>query len=1031
MSFLIALVAAFETAAVAQTPGAPLRLSFDAGVAADDGAEPLTNTGVRLTPGRTGQAAEFPEGAVLTYPAAPHFDPNQGTLSLWVRPDWDSVNAFGDRFFWGITNPDGGGRIVLGFLGGDGPGAVYFGGDGAIEGLAAKVDWRAGQWHHLMVCWDQAAQCRALYVDGQLRHRLYGAGGLPQKPEAFYVGSLPCVTRWMGVQDGHEADAAIDDLTLSATVDAPDFELVRQAAREDAKAIERNRQSSEQASPAYTSAWERFLEAPTLDGVAQQGVEVTWDELAGMAAPMTKRVPIQARYSSDIIHVQPDLSVALGRANDAFGLGFACGEPFQLPDMYAVTRSLHKGYQPIVESEWKTASCVVNQTALAILPTDEETVTGLEPQIAVVRTVLRNPGGQVRRVPLYVFIGRMHGTQNPNYGPFLASASRWLEPPLDIRVDQATVFVGDKAVLAYRTGSAVQVEAFPEFATHTADPLLPELLRNVVQFTLELRPGETATLDLAIAGAPNFFPARNASLLRDTSFEAALERAETYWDKGLEPGMKLTTPEPRLNDLYRHLLLSCLNNLRKNPERPWHEPFQSPMWEGVWPWECAHMIVPMCAAGYHQELEPALRFFTERQSSVGPYAEPGRKPEGETQSAHGCYTGNFLLRWTCETGSILWAMAAKYRYSGDTVWLNDNKASILAAWDWIQGERARTRQFTDTGAKVPYYGLMPRGRVHDWEGWHYFFFSDVFTWKGMTEMAAAFHEAGLPEAERMTQEAAEYRDCLLEAVAKAQYDDPQTGLPFIPNLVAASEGEYGGLWWADGPSCMFATGLLDARNDERFSAMFDYLERTWGTMIGLTNRMDEPRELGKRNPYWYVNSSERGYFQNFLARGELEKALLVLYSNLAYGLSQDCYQTVERIHVSDANYAPFQPNASGNGRLLDMLRRMVIDDQDQGVLWLLRGCPRRWFVSGQSISIENAPTYYGKMALRTQASEKAVVIDIDPPAGGAPVELRVVLRHPSRNAPQMVTVNGEPAVMEMETVVLSQPQGHQQVVCQY
>ncbi len=1030
MCVLIALLTGLEAASPVQNGGL-LQFSFDAGLLAEDGTEPATNTGVRFTTGRAGQAAEFVKGAVLTYPANARFDASQGSLSMWVRPNWDSVNAYGDRFFWGIANPDGGGRTVLGFLGGDGPGVVYFGGDGAIEGLAAKVDWRAGEWHHLMVCWDQAAQCRALYVDGQLRHRLHEAASLPDQAEVFHVGSLPCVTRWMGVQDGHEADAAIDDLTLSATIDAPGFDLVRQAAREDGKAHERNRLSREQASPACTDAWERFLQSPTLDGVAEQGIEVAWDDLVGMAAPMTKRVPIQPRYSSDIVHVQPDLSIALGRANDAFGIGFACGVPFELPDMYTVTRSLYKGYQPIVLSEWKTASCVVNQTALAILPDDDETVTGLEPRVAVVRITLRNAASEPRRVPLYVLVGRMHGTQNPNYRPFLASASRWLEPPLGLRVDGDAVFVQDRAALAYRTDAPVTVTAHPEFTTDTAEPLFPEALRNVIEFGFELQADETATLNLAVAGAPDFFPPEGVSLLRETSFDEALERAEAYWDKGLEPGMKLNTPEPRLNDVYRHLSLSCLNNLRKNPGRPWHEPFQSPMWEGVWPWECAHMIVPMCAAGYHEELEPTLRFFTERQSGIGPYAEPGRKPEGETKSAYGCYTGNFLLRWTCETGAILWAMAAKYRYSGDTAWLEENKESMLAAWDWIQAERARTRRFTETGDKVPYYGLMPHGRVHDWEGWHHFFFSDVFTWKGMSEMALAFRDAGLPDAGRLLREAGEYRECLIEAVDKAQYVDPETGLLFVPNLVATREGERGGLWWADGPSCMFATGLLDARDDERFDAMFAYLEQTWGTMLGLTNRMDEPRELGKRNPYWYVNCSERGYFQNLLARGEPERALLILYSNLAYGLSQDCYQTAERIHVSDPNYAPFQPNSSGNGRLLDMFRRMVIDDQDPGVLWLLRGCPRRWFAPGQSIAVENATTYYGKMAMHTQAAENTVALDIDPPARGEAVELRVVLRHPSRLAPKTVTVNGVETAAENGVVALVKAEGPQHIICNY
>ena len=116
MCLFVALLAGLS-GVEAHGEAAPVRILFDGGFALENGVAPVRNEGAGLTEGRSGQAASFSEGAVLAYPAAGGFDPNQGTLSLWVRPDWDSVNAFGDRYFWGITNPDGGARIVLGFLG--------------------------------------------------------------------------------------------------------------------------------------------------------------------------------------------------------------------------------------------------------------------------------------------------------------------------------------------------------------------------------------------------------------------------------------------------------------------------------------------------------------------------------------------------------------------------------------------------------------------------------------------------------------------------------------------------------------------------------------------------------------------------------------------------------------------------------------------------------------------------------------------------------------------------------------------------
>jgi hypothetical protein len=806
---------------------------------------------------------------------------------------------------------------------------------------------------------------------------------------------------------------------------------VRFAASEDLKAIRRFEQSRDQAKPAYEQAWDRLNQSPTLDGVAEQQYEARFEDVTGLAAPMSQRVPIQARYYSDVVYVHPDLSIALGRQNESYAVGFAAGDPFQLPDMYAVSRTLHKGYQPAAGSRWEAFDFHIDQTAFTILPRDEETVNGNEKQYTIVRMSVRNTGVAPRLIPLYLLVGLTEGTQNTNYAPFLASASRWMTPPLGLAVDGDTVALGDRTLLTYRANVPTQAEALNDYTTGTADPLLPSTLSNAVRFNLDLKPNETGTVDFVVAGTSALFPADERARMREVTFDDAQARAESYWDRVLTVGMKLTTPESRLNDIYRYLILSCLGGVSKNPERPWHAPYQSPVWEGVWPWECAHMVVPLCSIGYHREMEPTLQFFTERQTGLGAYAEPGRGPEGDIKSTYGCYSGNFLLRWMCETGSVMWAMAEKYRYSHDDEWLKQNKESILAAWDWIQGERARTRRYTNTGEPVAYFGLLPKGRVHDWNDWHHFFFSDTYTWQGMSTMAEAFRTAGFPEAERLVREAGEYRDCLLAAVEKAQYVDPETGLLFVPNLVIREPGEQGGLWWADGPSCMFGTGLLDARTDARFPAMFQYLQQTWGTLAGLTNRMDEPKELGKKNPFWYVNSSERGYFQNFLARGETEKALLVFYSNMAYGMSQDCFQTVERIHTSNANYAPFQPNASGNGRMLDMFKRMVIDEQEAGVLWLLRGCPRRWFEPGQSISVEDAPTYHGQMAVRTQASENRVTIDIVPPDRQPPPELRLVVRHPSRKPATRITVNGVGAHAEDETIVIAEPAGPIVVVCDY
>jgi len=159
----------------------------------------------------------------------------------------------------------------------------------------------------------------------------------------------------------------------------------------------------------------------------------------------------------------------------------------------------------------------------------------------------------------------------------------------------------------------------------------------------------------------------------------------------------------------------------------------------------------------------------------------------------------------------------------------------------------------------------------------------------------------------------------------------------------------------------------------------------------------------------------------------------VLYSRLVYAMSEDMFETVERVNVADSNFAPFQPNSSGNGLVLTMLRRIMIDEQDeaQGKLWLLRGCPRRWFAPGKSISISDAPTVFGKTALRTTCTDRAITIDIDLPADPAMKQLCVAVRHPTRQKPTKVAINGASTTIDGEIVTVHAPSGHVRIVAEY
>jgi hypothetical protein len=366
---------------------------------------------------------------------------------------------------------------------------------------------------------------------------------------------------------------------------------------------------------------------------------------------------------------------------------------------------------------------------------------------------------------------------------------------------------------------------------------------------------------------------------------------------------------------------------------------------------------------------------------------------------------------------------------------------MLAACDWVQTQRDTTRTTEADGKRVAHFGLLPKGRPHDWEGhFYYYCFTDGYTSKGMAETAAAFKNAGDPEAARLSADADEYRRCILDTAEKVAFKDPETGLLFLPNIVYfQGDRGNGGVWMLDGPRVLFDLGILDPVADAKYwQPLLEIVQRRWGTLGGLMCHFNFQESIDewnvpKESPFWYVLAGDACWHKDFLARGEYEKALLVLYSSLVYAMSEDMFETVERVNTAESNFAPFQPNSSGNGLVLTMLRRIVIDEQDEakGTLWLLRGCPRRWFAPGKPLGFSHAPTVFGKTALHTTCTDRAITIEIDSPKDSALKQLCVAVRHPDRKIPIRVTVNGEDATIENEIVTVKSPSGLLSIVAEY
>jgi hypothetical protein len=129
-------------------------------------------------------------------------------------------------------------------------------------------------------------------------------------------------------------------------------------------------------------------------------------------------------------------------------------------------------------------------------------------------------------------------------------------------------------------------------------------------------------------------------------------------------------------------------------------------------------------------------------------------------------------------------------------------------------------------------------------------------------------------------------------------------------------------------------------------------------------RIQEESAGGEIDLY-YVNSAEKVWHRLWLERGERVKALRYFYMTLAYSTSRDVHLASERFCPQLVWLLPWQPNASGNGRILEMMFNTLCLEGG-GSCKLLYGVPDAWFATRQPIGVERLRTSFGILSFRVK-----------------------------------------------------------------
>ena len=280
----------------------------------------------------------------------------------------------------------------------------------------------------------------------------------------------------------------------------------------------------------------------------------------------------------------------------------------------------------------------------------------------------------------------------------------------------------------------------------------------------------------------------------------------------------------------------------------------------------------------------------------------------------------FGIPWARNTATVLISFAEYALARGDAEYFNKYSDRAYRSFEWIR----RTRQQTVETDKV-IGGLFPPMQScdddHVFQAWSY---TDAFNLMGLKRIYEAFDHFSDPRAAAILAEYESYRAVMLaewesyKASTSAPLKVPHSprtpdaviekdfvfreGVSYLTEALDLSEDDVEKLIRTYTTTGMFRSGLYDRMPD---------IKRTRGSTI---HNLDENGKC----IVWYVCCHEYYWFLYFMRHGMTDRAREILEANFRYAMSDEYYM-LERYNQRDPYFTPWMPNASANGRTVNMI----------------------------------------------------------------------------------------------------------------
>ena len=384
--------------------------------------------------------------------------------------------------------------------------------------------------------------------------------------------------------------------------------------------------------------------------------------------------------------------------------------------------------------------------------------------------------------------------------------------------------------------------------------------------------------------------------------------------------------------------------------------------------------------------------------------------------------GNVNMRGpeTAQYGLTLSLLGRYFQYTKDSDLLLKHQAKIEATGEILS-------QLHEESLKLP-HDDPGHGLIHGWSEsdsalhpkpmtwWLPYYSNSAFAARGFKDMNRAWTDiyrqkasAGLEKrVEEWSQRSKILQARLVAAISEnartdmtPAYIGPYAGAPgkFRETF---KEGQVPVQLWAHRPyaELLQADMLPDDLANLVIDCMRGYGATTMGVVANVGPAVPKSRAI--------LGFISYGYAQMLLRLDRIEEYLLFLYAHRYHDHNPGSW-TAGEVSGLEGDSSLFCIPAQQTIPLL-VRWMLVLENYDEEKLYLGKGLPREWVGSGKEISIEGAPTRWGRVNFKMTANRvaKSVTASVRLAKGDAPGEVHVKLRLPVENKLTAVTVNGQP-----------------------